>query len=113
MTRRFGLAAVCLGMLWGQMAAADITAEGRLYRVECNDNGYVLQPRASYPAPASTDPETIYLGSSCDALHRIRGSGSWCWTKAGVTVTLPTGIVFFRDQLLLCGRTFDPHCACN
>lgn len=64
------------------------------YSMSANDNGWVL--RSLSPVVRTTGfgagteyvrgIETIYLGKSCDAFHKVFGSGTWGWANGGFVV---------------------------
>ena len=103
-------ALIALSLLLACGTAGAYTSEGHEYDLSCNENGYVLrsQDRVSRTterggvARTVTRRETLYLGRSCDAFHRLFGVGKWCWTDQGFGAEFIEQSIWFPEQQLLC-----------
>ena len=64
-----------------------VAAEAMHNRIECNPNGFFMQPDTRYRAR-----ENIYLGRSCDAFNDAwNAGGRWCWSESAIEVRLENG----------------------
>ena len=103
-------------------ASAQYIADNHSWNLTCNPSGYQL--KSKYPvsrfveagANSSTTEaiETIYLGKSCDAQHKLFGKGKWCWANGGFTVEFAKNSIGFPRQELACSNpAFDiDGCGC-
>ena len=97
-------------------------AEGHQYDIACKRDGYELKsinPVARLIGAGAgrqmiTGTETLYLGRSCDASHKLFGTGKWCWANGGFFATFPTHTFEFVGQELWCEppRDYDLNCSC-
>lgn len=102
--------------------AAAVVSDGHEYETTCTDDGYRLD--SMYPVTrmmgegAGTHPvsgkETIYLGRSCDAYHKLYGTGSWCWANGGFLAEFTDHKFGFPRQELSCTRDveYEGNCGC-
>ena len=108
MDLRIGMLAIASGLASASLpsAASDYSS------LDCNANGYVLQPDTRPRAR-----ETIYLGKDCDAYSdAYHSGGSWCWTNAGLLVNYDIGQTFtMRIELPVCPAlgTSSAPCMCS
>jgi hypothetical protein len=82
------------------------SSEGEVFRVTCNDDGYVL----TY-APQGN---AIYLGRSCDVYSPELGNGRWCAANGGMLVEIGQVPIGFPRQAPYCpGEGYrEENCAC-
>lgn len=103
-------------------ALGDYVSDGMEYKLACEKDGYVLTSR--YPVVRTVGEgagtryikgiEKIYLGRSCDAYHKIYGTGKWCWANGGFLAEFPFHNFGFPRQELYCERQmeYDLRCGC-
>ena len=121
--RLFGsLFLLCLTALLPSQAQAKYHSDGHIYDLSCNASGYVLQSR--HPLVRTTGvgvgtrihegKETLYLGKSCDATHKLFGGGTWCWANGGFIAEFADHRFGFGRQELFCERLSlnDLDCRC-
>ena len=107
-------------MLTG-VAVAYNSGEGHLYDLECRVNGYVLtsvypvarQVGAGAGRELITEIEKIYFGRSCDAFHKLFGTGSWAWANGGFWADFPNHKFRFGGQELFCEPEPDYYLNCG
>jgi hypothetical protein len=103
--------------------AQTYVAEGHEYKLTCNDAGYVLKSVGSVSrfVEAGADSsvvkgrEKIFLGKSCDASHKLYGTGQWCWANGGFRVVFSGHEFGFPRQELYCEPepSFSNNCNCQ
>lgn len=98
-------------------------ADGMEYDISCNADGYVLTSK--YPVTrmigtgvateAVPGIERIYFGRSCDAYHKLFGTGKWCWANGGFRAEFPDHTFGFGRQELSCpgAEAYDGDCGCQ
>lgn len=104
-------------------AHADYVGDNHSWSVSCNASGYEL--RSKYPvsrfieaganSSVSEEIETLYLGKSCDAAHKVLGKGKWCWANGGFRAEFGNGatIGFPRQELSCPKQEFElTGCGC-
>ena len=103
-------------------AAAYVSGDGHEYTLRCTADGYELTSK--YPVSRAvgtgagtryvTGKEKLYLGRSCDASHKLYGTGSWCWANGGFLATFPEQRFGFPRQELFCEpeRDYSQSCQC-
>lgn len=102
-------------------ARADYVGDNHTWLLTCNKSGYEL--KSKYPvsrfieagANSSTTEaiETLYLGKSCDAMHKVLGKGKWCWANGGFTAEFDNGSIGFPRQELACPNENDDISGCG
>jgi len=103
-------------------AEAYVSSEGHRYDYTCNEHGMVL--KSVFPvsrfieggagSEVIEETEVIYLGTNCDARHRLFGNGSLRWANGGFWVSFDNVFVegvsimpssheiYFPRQEILC-----------
>jgi len=103
--------ALATGILFFSLAlpASAYVADNHSWDLACNASGYELTSK--YPVARFIEKgvdstvvegiETLYLGKSCDAEHKVFGKGKWCWANGGFTAEFADGqsIGFPRQEL--------------
>ena len=122
MTCRTVLAAVAAIALTASAQAANYVSDGHEYKLSCNANGYVLTSVnpivRTTGSGAGTEQvkgtEIINLGKSCDASHKLFGTGKWCWANGGFRAEFEGHLFGFPRQELYCEPepTFAGNCSC-
>lgn len=105
--RAFGIS---LALVAATTAASAYVADGHEWDLQCNDNGFKLRSKsvvtrfieAGVNSRAEKSRETLYLGRSCDALHSVLGSGTWCWANGGFKADFSGTTIGFPRQELYC-----------
>lgn len=59
---------------------------GNFYSITVNNNGAVLR----------SGEETVYMGVSCDVATDSGEQGSWSWSNAGFSISLPDRTMTFE-----------------
>lgn len=107
-------------------AQAYVSGEGHFYTLTCNASGYVLTSQAPVGRffgsgammTVTEEPETLYLGQSCDAVRTGWSGGKWCWANGGFTVEFSEYRISFPRQELICPEDsegsdlLDLSCGC-
>lgn len=89
----------------------------------CNASGYQLTSKypvsrfieAGVDSRSTEEVETLYLGKSCDASHKVLGKGKWCQANGGFSAEFERGAsIGFPRQELSCPNEADEvqGCAC-
>jgi len=101
--------------------AAGYVSDGHIYDLRCNKDGYVLTSR--YPivriigvgagSQQVAGRETVFLGRSCDAGHKLFGQGSWCWANGGFVVRFAGHSFGFPRQELTCQPDPESNLNCR
>ncbi|MGI9355301.1 MAG: hypothetical protein ACR2PF_09115 [Rhizobiaceae bacterium] len=123
MTGRAPLTAVAaVSLLMAASPAHAYVSDGHEYTLSCNQDGYVLtsvNPVArTIGSGAGTEQvkgtEFINLGKSCDASHKLFGTGKWFWANGGVRAEFEGHVFGFPRQELLCEPepAFSGNCNC-
>lgn len=105
------------------MAEAQYVGDNHTWLLTCNASGYQLTSK--YPVSrfveggadsrTTEEVETLYLGRSCDARHKLLGKGKWCQANGGFTAEFDGGAsIGFPRQELSCpdGGAASPGCGC-
>ena len=118
---RKAVAALVVLVAFVAAARADYIGDNHTWLLTCNKSGYEL--KSKYPvsrfieagANSSTTEaiETLYLGRSCDAMHKVFGKGKWCWANGGFTAEFDNGSIGFPRQELSCPNANDDISGCG
>lgn len=102
--------------------ASGYVADGHEWDLQCNDNGFRLRSKsvvtrfieAGVNSRTEKSREALYLGRSCDALHSVLGSGTWCWANGGFKADFSGTTIGFPRQELYCEPEppFPANCGC-
>jgi hypothetical protein len=86
-----------------------VSSYGDAYTAVENQNGVILTsvyPKFWYVEQGATSyvvegPDLIYLGTSCDAFHKVFGKGTFSWGNGGFRVEFEDGMVigFPRQEI--------------
>ncbi len=106
------LASAVAAMTMPPMAApaSAHVSDNHTWNLTCNGSGYRLTSKypvsrfieAGVESTSTEEVETIYLGKSCDASHKLFGKGAWCWANGGFHVTFKDHQFGFPRQELSC-----------
>lgn len=106
----------------GQTAAANYVGDNHSWVVTCNSSGYVLTSKhpvsrfveAGMNSRTTEEIESIYLGTGCDAEHKLFGKGKWCWANGGFQAEFTDHSIGFPRQELICpGKDYEvTGCGC-
>jgi len=103
--------------------SAAYVSGGHEYSLQCNADGYQLTSK--YPVTRTVGSgaatqyqsgiEKLYLGKSCDAFHKLFGTGDWCWANGGFIADFDGASFGFPRQELFCEpELFDTlNCRCE
>jgi hypothetical protein len=110
-------------ILMAQSPSCAYVADNHTWNLTCNASGYELTSK--YPvsrfiekgvaSTATEEIETLYLGKTCDASHKVLGKGKWCWANGGFSAEFESGAsIRFPRQELSCpdGSHEDMGCGC-
>jgi hypothetical protein len=114
------LIALPLLLLLGANAFAYV-ADNHEWELTCNKDGYRLASKypvarfleAGAASQITSERETIYLGRSCDAFHKLFGKGSWCWANGGFRAEFEKHAIGFSRQELSCPQQGDNVTGCG
>lgn len=89
---------------------AYVSSAGHRYEYKCNKHGLVLSSKHPISrfvgSGAGTSIvegiETIFLGVSCDAQHKVFGTGKWGWANGGFLIEFDKTSIGFPRQELHC-----------
>ena len=97
-------------------------SEGHEYKLSCDSNGYTLTSVGNVVRTLGSGAgsrfvkgkERIFLGRSCDAYHKLFGTGEWCWANGGFRAAFPLKEFGFPRQELYCeaASDFESNCGC-
>jgi hypothetical protein len=121
MRRRLSGLVVALTVLTGStVVASAYIADNHEWDLVCSPAGYELTSKypvsrfieAGVNSSATSERETLYLGRSCDAEHKVFGKGTWCWANGGFKADFERHSIGFPRQELSCPDSDVTGCGC-
>jgi hypothetical protein len=113
---------VALAALAGSTVVAPAyIADNHEWDLVCSAAGYRLTSKypvsrfieAGVNSSATSERETLYLGRSCDAEHKVFGKGTWCWANGGFKADFERHSIDFPRQELSCPDSNDDLTGCG
>ncbi len=115
------LMVVAMAITCSSAKAGAYVSDGHEYGLRCSKDGWELTSK--YPVTrtvghgAGTEyvagTEKLYLGKSCDARHKVFGTGRWCWANGGFFADFESHRFEFPRQELWCEPEPEYGSNCN
>ena len=101
--------------------AGGYVSDNHVWKLTCNSSGYKLTSKypvsrffeAGADSKTTEQIEVIYLGTNCDASHKLFGNGTWCWANGGFRVAFKDHEFGFPRQELSCPQEKNDVTGCG
>jgi hypothetical protein len=102
-------------------SAEAYVADNHEWNLACSEDGYRLTSKypvsrffeAGADSEITSERETLFLGRSCDAIHKLFGKSTWCWANGGFRAEFEKHTIGFPRQELSCPNSNDDITGCG